>query len=118
MRRYGTAVRSRRFCHAVRTRGASRRLQRERVMNPKEYIRAKEEQLIEWERALDKDALGGRVDAWRKKRDEVKAKLEALKSDTSDRWDVLRMGLESAWDELKAAFETATQRDLHGSSAE
>ena len=39
--------------------------------------------------------------------------LEQLRSDTGDRFDVLRMGVESAWSELKAAFDTATGPITH-----
>jgi hypothetical protein len=35
-------------------------------------------------------------------------RIEALRTDTGERFDVLRMGVESAWSELKVAFETAT----------
>ena len=82
-----------------------------------QYIRAKQDQLKEWEHAMEDrahaagDKLSEQVATWKSKRDEIVTKLGALKHDTSDRWDIVRMGFESAWDELKAAYETATSKD-------
>jgi hypothetical protein len=82
-------------------------------MNTTDYIKEKQDQLVRWEQDLAKSVRdAARVDAWKKKRDDVAKLLETLKTDTGDRVDVLKMGFESAWDELKAAFETATS-DLH-----
>lgn len=79
-------------------------------MNIAEYIRMKEVELAEWERKLERAA---HVPDWRAKRDEVKRRIEELRADAGDRVDVLRMGLESAWDELKAAFDAATASTSH-----
>ena len=38
--------------------------------------------------------------------------LEELKSDGSDRWDILKIGVESAWEELRAAFEMAAAKNV------
>lgn len=87
-----------------------------------QYIRAKQDQLKEWEHAIEArahvagDKVSAQVATWKEKRDEIVTKLGALKHDTSDRWDIVRMGFESAWDELKAAYETATAKDTHTKS--
>ena len=41
---------------------------------------------------------------------EVTAKVAELKKETSERVLVVRLGVDSAWDELKTAYETATAR--------
>ena len=80
------------------------------------FVTKLEAQLTEWESALgairtkaDKD-VHSLLDDWKTKREAAVKKLEELKSDGSDRWDVLKMGVESAWEELRAAFETATEK--------
>src|SRR5689334_5781590 len=79
------------------------------LMNTDEYVRAKQDQLKEWERTLE--ARGAKLtEVLREKRDTAMKKLDALKTDSAERLDVLRMGVESAWDELKVAFETATSK--------
>jgi uncharacterized coiled-coil DUF342 family protein len=83
--------------------------------NVEQYISEKREQLHQLEQRIEQrahvagDKLHTGVDAWRTKRDEIAQKLDALRHDTTDRFDVLRMGFESAWAELKAAFETAME---------
>jgi hypothetical protein len=85
-------------------------------MNTTEYIKEKQDQLVRWEQDVAKEVRNAaNLDSWKKKREEVMQELETLKSDTGDRVDVLKMGFESAWAELKAAFETATS-DLHPKS--
>jgi hypothetical protein len=80
-------------------------------MEAQEYVRTKSDELKRWERELETKgheltaALG-------EKRDEVVKRLEGLKVETGERWDVLRMGFESAWQELKTAFETVASKDL------
>ena len=70
------------------------------------YLEKLETQLKDWEsKAGDKLGLRGRLD-------DAKKKLEELRAETGDRWDVLRMGVESAWDEIKTAFETAMSDDI------
>ena len=59
--------------------------------------------------------LGERLAPWRAKRDEVKEKLESLANETGDRWDIVRMGFESAWAELEVAFRSATAKDVNKS---
>jgi N12 class adenine-specific DNA methylase len=79
-----------------------------------EFIRAKQEQLIEFEHRLEETAKHGvneRLVSFRKQRDDLAARLDGLKRTSGDRIDVLRMGIESAWDELVVAFETAFERD-------
>ena len=71
------------------------------------YLQNLEGQLRDWESRLA-SLKGSGVEEWLKRRDAAVAKLEELKASGSDRFDVLRMGVESAWAELKAAFETAT----------
>lgn len=81
------------------------------------FVKKLEAQLSEWEGAIT--ALATRADNdvhalvedWKTKRDAAVKKLEELKSDGSGRWDILKMGVESAWDELRAAFETATAKN-------
>lgn len=80
------------------------------------FVTKLEAQLTEWESALgairtkaDKD-VHALLDDWKTKREVAVKKLEELKSDGSDRWDVLKMGVESAWEELRTAFETATAK--------
>ena len=80
------------------------------------FVKTLEAQLTEWEGAIaglaskaDKD-VQALLAEWKVKRDGAVKKLEELKSDGSDRWDILKMGVESAWDELRAAYETAKTR--------
>jgi hypothetical protein len=70
------------------------------------YLEKLETQLKDWEaKAGDKLGLRARMD-------DARRKLEELRAETGDRWDVLRMGVESAWDEIKTAFETAMSDDI------
>ncbi|HEY6458766.1 MAG TPA: hypothetical protein VIY73_01405, partial [Polyangiaceae bacterium] len=66
-------------------------------MNVSHYVAEKKAELTKWEHALEehvhlKDALA----PWHAKKDEMVARLETLAKETGDRWDVLRMGFESA----------------------
>ncbi|UQA63066.1 hypothetical protein [Polyangium aurulentum] len=70
------------------------------------YLEKLETQLKDWEhKAGDKLGLRARLD-------DAKKKLDELRAETGDRWDVLRMGVESAWEELKTAYETAMSDDI------
>ncbi len=81
-------------------------------MKMDEYIRAKQDELKAWEHSIETKGLA-LTEGLTAQRDEVIKKLDALKHDTGDRWDVVRMGFESAWDELKSAFDTVTTKDLN-----
>jgi hypothetical protein len=78
------------------------------------YVAKLQKQLEDWERGLE--SLRNRADMrhfmedWKDRKDGAIAKLEELRADGSERWDVLKMGVESAWDELRAAFETAMSK--------
>jgi hypothetical protein len=81
------------------------------------FVKKLEAQLSEWESAIaglaakaDND-VQARLSDWKVKRDAAVKKLEELKNDGSERWDILKMGVESAWDELRAAFETAKTKN-------
>ena len=39
--------------------------------------------------------------------DRLKRRLSSIADERTERWDVLRMGVESAWAELRTAVETA-----------
>jgi hypothetical protein len=82
-------------------------------MQTDDYIRAKQDELKNWERTLRDRGheLSQTVSA---KRDDVMKRLDALQHETGERLDVLRMGFESAWAELKTAFETVAKKDLDG----
>ncbi len=71
------------------------------------FVQKLETQLKDWESKLSAIKDGG-LDEWRGKRDHAVAKLDELRTSGSERFDVLRMGVESAWAELRTAFETAT----------
>jgi hypothetical protein len=73
-----------------------------------EYLAKLSSQLKEWELRLDelRDKAEHRVH-FAVRFEDMRKKLEELRAETGDRWDVLRMGFESAWDELKTAFDTA-----------
>jgi hypothetical protein len=83
-----------------------------------QYLAKLENQLKEWEAGLEslKARAGEKLDVdahladWKAKRDAAVNKLEELRADTGDRWDIIKMGVESAWAELKTAFETATAK--------
>ena len=76
------------------------------------YTAKLESQLKEWESAVEKMAIkaGEKIslDEWREKKASALKKLDELRNEGGDRWEVLKMGVESAWDELRAAYETAT----------
>ena len=46
-----------------------------------------------------------RIDELKVKRDVAKVKLDELKASTSDNWDTLKGGAESAWKDLETAFK-------------
>ena len=80
-------------------------------MTVQEYIIEKKAELAKWERSLEERAhLKDTLAPWHAKKDEVVARLETLAKETGDRWDVVRMGFESAWAELRAAYEAATSK--------
>jgi hypothetical protein len=82
------------------------------------YLAKLESQLKEWEESLEalrakadeKLDIEGHLEDWRAKRDAARAKLDELKAESGERWDIVKMGVESAWAELKTAFETATAK--------
>ena len=81
-------------------------------MTVQEYIAEKKAELAKWERSLEERAhLKDALAPWHAKKDEAIARLEALAKETGDRWDVLRMGVESAWAELRAAYEAVTSKE-------
>jgi len=86
------------------------------------FVSKMESQLKESEASLDqlKHRAENKLhlEDWRTKKAAALAKLEQLRSDSGDRWNALRMGVESAWDELRAAFVTATARIPHEDSHE
>jgi hypothetical protein len=76
------------------------------------YTAKMESQLKEWEGSIEKlkSRAGEKtwLDDWKSKKDAALKKLDELRNEGGDRWEVLKMGVESAWDELRAAYETAT----------
>lgn len=81
-------------------------------MKVQEYIAEKKAELAKWERSIEERAhLSGTLAPWHAKKDEAVARLEVLAKETGDRWDVLRMGVESAWAELRAAYEAVTSKE-------
>ena len=73
------------------------------------YTARMESQLKEWESAVEKMAHKKLpLEAWKEKKGAALKKLDELRNEGGDRWEVLKMGVDSAWDELRAAFETAT----------
>lgn len=82
-----------------------------------EYIKTKQAQVKNWEQLAESRAhdasekVTEHLAVFRTKRDNLVLRLEGLREETSQRVDVLRMGVESAWDELRVAFETATASD-------
>lgn len=84
-----------------------------------DFLAKVEEQLESLEKRLEAYAdkrtpeQSGEIASVEQKRATLHDKLEQLRSDTGDRFDVLRMGVESAWSELKAAFDTATGPITH-----
>jgi uncharacterized coiled-coil DUF342 family protein len=84
-------------------------------MNIEQYIQTKKEELTKWENEAEKTAAqaGGKVKeelaVLRTKRDDIARRLDALRQETTDRVDVLRMGIESAWDEIRVALATAAE---------
>jgi hypothetical protein len=85
------------------------------TMKMDEYIHAKQDELKAWEHSIESKGLA-MSEGLSAKRDEMIRKLDALKHDTNDRWDVVRMGFESAWAELKTAYDTVTAKDLNAKS--
>lgn len=72
-------------------------------------------QIEDWEKKLEeKGDMRMRIEDWKTKRDAVMKRLEAMRATKGDRIDVMKMGIESAWEELKAAFETATAEKIEG----
>jgi hypothetical protein len=84
-------------------------------MRTDEFIHEKQEELKKLQAAAEQKGhdLG---EAFHTKRDEAMKKLEALRSETGERVDVLRMGFESVWAELKATLDTVTARDMNKKS--
>ena len=81
-------------------------------MSVQQYIAEKKAELAQWERTLEERAhLKAALAPWHAKKDEMVARLEALAKETGDRWDVLRMGVESAWAELRATYDALTSKE-------
>ncbi len=76
------------------------------------FVQKLETQLKDWEGKLSSIKDGG-LEEWRDKRSHAVSKLDELRTSGSERFDVLRMGVESAWAELRTAFETATSSNLN-----
>ncbi len=82
-----------------------------------DYQKQMEEQLDLWGARLDalKTRTGGlaKVDdpkehgAWRVKGDAARAKLAELTASSGDRWDVIKIEMETAWQGLDAAVRQA-----------
>jgi hypothetical protein len=83
-------------------------------MKKDDYIARLQKQIEDWERSLEslrsRADLGQLLEDWKDRKDAAMKKLDELKADGSERFDVLRMGVESAWDELRVAFETAMSK--------
>lgn len=83
------------------------------------YVENKKSQLDQWEKGVEdlknqaeqKASTATFLEQWKAKRDAAMQRLEELRAESSDRFDVLKMGVESAWEELKTAFETATSSE-------
>ena len=74
------------------------------------YAERLEKELTEWEsklEALREKGASGILEDLKAKRDELRAKLGELRTSSHERWDVVKMGVDSAWAELRSAFETA-----------
>lgn len=87
-------------------------------MQREDFVKNMETKLQDMGRSLDEmrgkagQEHHGLLDDLKARRDGLMQKLGDLRQDSSDRWDVIKMGVESAWEELKTAFETATSKDL------
>jgi galactokinase len=57
-------------------------------------------------RAEAKAEYQKRVDELKARHAAVQAKLDELKAASSDKWEVLRAGLEAAWKDLETTFRT------------
>jgi hypothetical protein len=74
------------------------------------YVEKLEKELGELETkvvALKDKGAAGILEDWKARRAELARKIDELKGSSHDRWDVLKMGVDSAWAELRAAVETA-----------
>jgi chromosome segregation ATPase len=84
----------------------------------RENIGKLESQLKDWEAKLDvlvakaevvraeaKSDYREHIDELKTKHRLAKAKLEELKAEGNDKWDTLKSGVESAWNELENAFK-------------
>lgn len=84
----------------------------------KDNIEKLESQLKDWEAKLDvlvakagvaraeaKSEYREHVDELKAKHRTAKAKLEELKTASSEKWDILKTGVEGAWNELEEAFK-------------
>lgn len=77
-----------------------------------EYIAEKRAQLAKLEESLEQRAhLESALAPWHAKKDEITKRLESLASETSERWDIVRMGFESAWAELQAAYDALVSKE-------
>lgn len=72
---------------------------------------AKLDELVARAEAAGEDALSDgrkRVKELKAQHASARAKLEDLKAAGSDRWTILKQGVESAWAELESAFSKLT----------
>ena len=85
------------------------------------YLERMESQLKEWETAIEKLAAKAgqkiQLDDWKSKTAAARTKFEELRSEGEDRWDIVKMGVESAWQELRATYETVTAPVIHEADA-
>ncbi|HVY49599.1 MAG TPA: hypothetical protein VHB21_27085 [Minicystis sp.] len=86
-----------------------------------DFVQRMQSQLDAWERRVEEMAKGDRkqelerfFEQWRGLRESGVRTLEELRASSGDRIDVLKMGVESAWAELKAAFDAATTVEPSG----
>jgi hypothetical protein len=84
----------------------------------KENIEKMEAQLLQWDARLDELVAKAElvraeaksdhlkhVEALKTKQRLAKAKLEELKAASNEKWEILKTGLENAWDELEDAIK-------------
>ena len=50
------------------------------------------------------------IEALQRRQDEARAKLHELKASGDEAWEDIKIGLEKAWAEVKAAFHDATSK--------
>lgn len=84
----------------------------------KENIEKMESQLLQWDAKLDeliakaelvraeaKSDYREHIEELKAKHRTVKAKIDELKATSTDKWEIVKTGIESAWIELEEAFK-------------